>query len=170
MFEKGKGKWLKLFSKKSSDIETQSSKQNNDYKCYITISSTSPRGEFNIEEFLNGSMDSLFAPENKSDQPSPFFNTKCKCYETLNSLFAYSHSTARGCTENGIYILVSPFDENTVRRYAAEGKLSQAIEKAFNYFKILDNGKNEAALKKIAGLENKHFVSVHNYSASKPSS
>jgi hypothetical protein len=89
--------------------------------------------------FFKGNLDNLFKDKNGSDQPSIYFNATFRnIYEDVNDLIANSKLAARGRKDNEMYILISPYSKEKIRKLASEGKFSEAIKEALDYPSVLN--------------------------------
>ncbi len=118
-----------------SDYTCQNTVEKNDSElCYIRIYAP-PRFDFDIQGFFNGNLDNSFKDKSGSGQPSVYFDGRCHIYRDINDLFTNSKLklVERGSAEKGMYILVSPYSKDEIKKFAAEGSFSRAIKKAIDY-------------------------------------
>jgi hypothetical protein len=164
-------KWNRFFKKEATKASESNAPAAIASQCFITISSTEPGVDFDISSFLNGEHNAFFVDKEKENQPSIYFDVRCKVYDSLETLFAHSGVLARGKTANGMFILVAPYDQNQLRQFVAKGKFNDAIQKAYNYKDAVKNGGSDAIKSnKIDSINNPHFVTIKKLTGSSPSS
>jgi hypothetical protein len=115
---------------------------------YLIVVSSVSSYDFDISAFLAGELNWLYK-----------HNENYKIYKDLGDLLANCKLFVRNKTQNGVYILESPFSLDDVSRAAAEGRINEKIVKAYNYKELIKLGGAQAISEgKITGIDNPYFM------------